>query len=54
VPAPEGLDDADPDRACAALNHGVEMCVERAFTQYQWIYRRYTPAAPGEFNPYEA
>ena len=54
IPAPDGLDDADPDRACAALNRGIEMCAERAFTQYQWAYRRFTPAAPGEFNPYEA
>ncbi len=52
IPAPEGLDDADPDRACAALNRGVQMCVERAFTQYQWTYRRFTPPAPGEDNPY--
>ncbi len=52
VPAPEGLDAADPDRACAALNTGVERCVDRAFTQYQWTYRRYTPPAPGEVNPY--
>jgi Kdo2-lipid IVA lauroyltransferase/acyltransferase len=52
IPAPEGLDDADPDRACAALNRGVQMCVERAFTQYQWTYRRYTPPAPGDVNPY--
>ncbi|KGI76782.1 lipid A biosynthesis acyltransferase [Oleiagrimonas soli] len=52
LPAPEGLDDADPDRACAALNRGVEACVERAFTQYQWTYRRYTPPAPGDGNPY--
>ncbi len=53
IPAPEGLDDSDPDRACTALNRGVEVCVERAFAQYQWAYRRFTPAAPGESNPYE-
>jgi KDO2-lipid IV(A) lauroyltransferase len=52
IPAPEGLENPDMDEACAALNRGVEMCVERAFAQYQWAYRRYTPPAPGDGNPY--
>src|SRR5690349_4143691 len=42
LPAPEGLDDADPQRACAAMNCGVEACVERAFAQYQWHYHRWS------------
>ena len=42
LPAPEGLADADMAVACAALNRGVEQCVELAFTQYQWHYKRYT------------
>ncbi|MEI7035343.1 lipid A biosynthesis acyltransferase [Fulvimonas yonginensis] len=50
LPAPAGLDDADPQRACAALNRGVEACVERAFTQYQWHYRRWS--GHGLPNPY--
>ena len=50
LPAPEGLDDADPRRACAALNRGVEACVERAFVQYQWHYRRWS--GHGLPNPY--
>jgi KDO2-lipid IV(A) lauroyltransferase len=29
----------------------VEACVEQAFTQYQWQYRRYS--AVGLVNPYE-
>lgn len=41
VPAPAGIDDADVDVACAALNRGVEACVQMAFTQYQWTYKRY-------------
>ena len=49
--APEGLDDADQQRACAALNRGVEACVERAFAQYQWHYRRWS--AHGLPNPYD-
>jgi Kdo2-lipid IVA lauroyltransferase/acyltransferase len=49
--APEGLADADPRHACAALNHGVEACVELAFAQYQWHYRRYSGV--GLPNPYE-
>ena len=51
LPAPEGLDDADPHRACAALNRGVETCVERAFVQYQWHYRRWS--GHGLPNPYK-
>lgn len=50
LPAPVGLDDADPQRACATLNRGVEACVERAFEQYQWHYRRWS--GHGLPNPY--
>ena len=39
--APPQIDDADLDVACAALNRGVEQCVERAFEQYQWTYKRF-------------
>ena len=42
LPAPEGIADADTKVACAALNRGVEQCVELAFAQYQWHYKRYT------------
>ena len=42
LPAPEGLDDADLPQACAALNRGVERCVNLAFAQYQWHYKRYS------------
>lgn len=51
LPAPVGLDDADSAAACAALNRGVEACVERAFTQYQWQYKRYS--ADGLVSPYD-
>ncbi|RDI98992.1 lipid A biosynthesis acyltransferase [Dyella solisilvae] len=42
LPAPEGLAEADLSVACPALNRGVETCVELAFAQYQWHYKRYT------------
>lgn len=42
LPAPAGLDDADLAVACRALNRGVEQCVELAFAQYQWHYKRYS------------
>jgi KDO2-lipid IV(A) lauroyltransferase len=41
-PAPEQLDDANPAVACRALNRGVEACVEQAFAQYQWQYKRFS------------
>ncbi|HEY1588716.1 MAG TPA: lipid A biosynthesis acyltransferase, partial [Rhodanobacter sp.] len=40
LPAPERLADADPVIACTALNRGVQDCVELAFAQYQWQYKR--------------
>jgi KDO2-lipid IV(A) lauroyltransferase len=39
--APPGIDDEDLETACAALNRGVEQCVEIAFAQYQWTYKRF-------------
>ncbi|NCT66463.1 MAG: lipid A biosynthesis acyltransferase [Rhodanobacteraceae bacterium] len=49
LPAPAQIADADTALACAALNRGVEDCVRRAFTQYQWHYKRYSSDAR---NPY--
>lgn len=51
LPAPAGISDADPDVACAALNHGVQNCVELAFSQYQWQYKRFS--ANGLISPYD-
>ncbi|KRE94488.1 lipid A biosynthesis acyltransferase [Frateuria sp. Soil773] len=50
LPAPAGLDDGDLPAACAALNRGVEACVEQAFAQYQWHYKRYS--ADDRESPY--
>lgn len=41
LPAPEGLDAADPATALAALNAGVEQIVRLCPAQYQWSYRRF-------------
>ncbi|OOG48616.1 lipid A biosynthesis acyltransferase [Rhodanobacter sp. C01] len=51
LPAPARLDDADPVVACTALNQGVQDCVELAFAQYQWQYKRYS--ADGLISPYD-
>jgi Kdo2-lipid IVA lauroyltransferase/acyltransferase len=51
LPAPAGLADVDLAVACAALNRGVEACVERAFSQYQWQYKRIS--ADGLVSPYD-
>jgi KDO2-lipid IV(A) lauroyltransferase len=48
--APPAIADSDPLPACTALNRGVQECVELAFAQYQWRYRRYS--AHGLPNPY--
>ncbi|TPG11406.1 lipid A biosynthesis acyltransferase [Rhodanobacter glycinis] len=49
--APQGIDDANLELACAALNRGVQDCVELAFAQYQWQYKRYS--ADGLVSPYD-
>lgn len=53
LPAPDGIADEDLRVACGALNRGVEQCVELAFPQYQWTYKRWSerpePNAP---DPY--
>ena len=52
--APSAIADADPQRAVAALNTGVEAVAQRDFAQYQWTYKRYSlrPEGSGEENPY--
>lgn len=52
--APPGLTDADEVRAAAALNRGVEACVELCPEQYLWSYKRFLSAPPGEPTPYRA
>ena len=49
--APPGIADADPQIACTALNRGVQDCVEQAFAQYQWQYKRWS--AVGLVSPYD-
>ena len=53
-PAPDGIDDPDPQVSVAALNAGVERIARRDPAQYQWTYKRYTlrPPDSGESNPY--
>lgn len=53
--APEGVADADPQRAVAALNAGVEAVARHDFVQYQWTYKRYSmqpPDCSDSVNPY--
>ncbi|MDQ2971797.1 MAG: lipid A biosynthesis acyltransferase [Rhodanobacteraceae bacterium] len=47
---PVTLIDADPLVACTALNAAVASCVEDAFTQYQWNYKRFK-TRPGSGLP---
>jgi KDO2-lipid IV(A) lauroyltransferase len=41
LPAPDGIADPDVERACTALNRGVEDCARLALAQYQWTYKRW-------------
>ena len=53
LPAPDGIAARDLRVACTALNRGVEQCVELAFAQYQWVYKRWSERPdPGEPDPY--
>jgi KDO2-lipid IV(A) lauroyltransferase len=53
LPAPEGIADTDLKVACTALNRGVEQCVELAFPQYQWTYKRWAERPdPDTPDPY--
>lgn len=53
LPAPDGIAGEDLRAACAALNRGVERCVELAFPQYQWTYKRWAERpGPDEPDPY--
>jgi KDO2-lipid IV(A) lauroyltransferase len=47
---PAALRDPDITIACAALNAAVADCVETAFAQYQWNYKRFKPR-PGSGLP---
>ena len=50
---PAGIADANLRAACTALNRGVEACVELAFPQYQWVYKRWAERPnPDEPDPY--
>lgn len=52
VPAPKGIDDADPAVAAAALNQGVENCIRICPAQYQWSYKRFRKHPDGITNRY--
>lgn len=53
-PATAAIADADPQRAVAALNAGIEACVREMPTQYQWTYKRFSRRPPdGGLNPYK-
>ena len=41
VAADDGVYDVDTRTALAAINHGVECCVEHCVEQYQWEYKRF-------------
>lgn len=51
LPAPDGLADDSLAVACTALNRGVESCIEVAFAQYQWQYKRWS--ADDRPSPYD-
>jgi KDO2-lipid IV(A) lauroyltransferase len=52
IEAPEGIDHEDPEVAAAALNRGVEACVQICPEQYQWSYKRFEARPEGGRSRY--
>ncbi len=52
LPAPEGLDDDDPERAAECLNRGLEQTIRACPEQYQWSYKRFRAQPDGRPSPY--
>jgi KDO2-lipid IV(A) lauroyltransferase len=51
LPAEAAVGSADGAAAVAAMNRGIEACVTRAPSQYQWTYKRFSFRAEGEAGP---
>jgi len=51
LPADPAVADAEPGRAAAAMNRGMEECVRIAPAQYQWTYKRFSFRAEGDDGP---
>lgn len=47
LPAPTGIDSDDDAVAAAALNAGIERCIDVCPEQYLWAYRRFRRRPPG-------
>lgn len=48
IPAPTDIASPDLDRAVAAVNRGVEQCIELDPEQYLWAYKRFRARPEGE------
>jgi KDO2-lipid IV(A) lauroyltransferase len=53
LPAPIGIDSSDDAIAAAALNQGIQQCIEICPEQYQWTYRRFRRRPNQESSPYK-
>ncbi|MGH8147350.1 MAG: lipid A biosynthesis acyltransferase, partial [Rhodanobacteraceae bacterium] len=47
---PVAIGDPDPLTACTALNAGIEACINDAFAQYQWNYKRFKARAGSDLT----
>lgn len=52
LPAPQGIDDRDPQRAAEALNLGLESVIRDCPEQYQWTYKRFLDQPGDNPSPY--
>ena len=48
IPAPESLNTESVETSVAAMNRGVEACVNINPTQFQWHYKRFNTRPPDE------
>ncbi len=52
IPAPDGIDSQDDGAAAAALNRGIEHCINVCPEQYVWPYKRFRRRPPGAASVY--
>ncbi len=52
LPAPENINSDSLETSVAALNQGIESCINACPTQYQWSYKRFKNRPSGESSVY--
>lgn len=54
IPAPKGVDSSDVEEAAAAINLGLEACIQQLPEQYLWGYKKFEKDPEGGPSPYSS